>query len=345
MKHIFYIHSFITYLVSKEVIKYYQLPVASCIFLYGRDFKPATPLAGLVEEEIPYSHHPVKSFTVKRLFWQSWAELWAFDRYVKKLTRGQPFLLYTNQTGIDFICLFLTHKHCHGFSFLEEGVFSYHKQAVVNHILCPAGYATLIYKTLLLMNYGGRLTWNKFFYSPGYTHVYGISPDAFPDFARKVLLTCPFTNSEEKGDYQNILVLDGAEAYGLVSNESMIAALRDALHKLVQKGVQHLSVKYHPEQLKNRVALTKYQALFQEFATKIAIQELPQEVCLELIAGNQQIKKVEFYVFLSSVGLYAGLCGRKAFSFAKLVVKYEPTYDNRLQLLPAIYKNLVEFIA
>ncbi|WP_114778384.1 hypothetical protein [Botryobacter ruber] len=343
MNHIFYIHSYITFLVAKTVIHIQDIQKNLCVFMYGRGFSPSEEIEGIKEIVVPYTHHPVNSFSIKYVFWKSWKELADFDAFVQSLTAGADFMLYTNQTGIDFIRLFTSHKNCKGFSFLEEGIASYHPIQFVNNVLCPAGNSTFFYKVLLLLNYKGRLTLGKWFYDPAYTVAYGVTEHAFPDYERKVLLPSPFINQSKAPALNNILVFDATAEYGLVTDESIITALAEALNILVKRGVHEICVKYHPDQLLNSKTMRLYRNFFKSIEHKIRVQELPQELCLEMIAGNQNLEEVNFYVFLSSVGLYAGLMGRSVYSFAQLVVKFEPKYQQLVKTLPSIYTKVVSF--
>ncbi|WP_026463977.1 hypothetical protein [Adhaeribacter aquaticus] len=297
-----------------------------------------------MEVEIPFTHSPNKSFPVRYAFWKGWQELYKFDQYLKHLTKDRFFLLYTNQTGIDYILLFITHKHCRGFSFLEEGTNSYHRLDIMNQEINPAGYSTLNYKILMLFNYKGRLPLSKYFFAKGYNFAYGISNYSFPQFKRKILLPSPFVNEDDLPAYKNILVFDGMGELGLVSNESILSSLTEFIKMLKSMDVNEFWVKYHPEQVRNQNTLILYKNFFNTFSSNFTIHELPQSISLESIAGNCKLTDVNFFVFLSSIGLYAAQSGRKVYSLANLVLKHEPNYKKLIVSLPDVYKELITFL-
>lgn len=344
MKHLFYIHSYITYYVGLGVIKYHNLDHADCVLMYGRKFKPLHSLADIQQVDLPFTHHPVNSFAVDRMFWRGWGKLNKFDSFVKKLAKEDKFHLYTNQTGMDFIRLFISHKQCKGYSFLEEGVASYFKLAQVNSEIHPSGSSTVFFRILLKLNFRGRLSPEKWFYNSVYDFVYGLSEDSFPGFERKVILTLPFYNSNLMPDYGHILVLDADPEYGFTSISSVLKALEEGLLYLIGTSVKKLWVKYHPEQASSCKAKQPYEQVFEKYSGKLKIEEVPQHVSLEFVAGNANNSKTVFYVFLSSSGLYAGLCGREVYSFASYMYRFDPQYEQRVQRLPDAFKENVKFL-
>lgn len=344
MKHLFYIHSYITYHVALEVISYHKLNHMDCVLMYGRKFVPLDPPAAIQHVDLPFSHHPINSFAVERVYWKGWKKLRKFDVFVQELTNGDKFKLYTNQTGIDFIRLFISHRQCRGFSFLEEGVASYYTLKKINTEICPSGSSTGFFKLLLLLNFRGRLSLEKCFYDSGYEHAYALSDASFPGFERKVKLPFPFHNNLPMPEYGYILVLDATAEYGVTSVESALHALEETLQFLIKKGISMLWVKYHPDQANSEKVKKLYEHVFQRHSEFLIIEEVSQHVSLEFLAGNVNNSTTVFYIFLSSVGLYAGLCGREVYSFASYIAKHDEQYKQRVLRLPDAFKEKVKFL-
>ena len=344
MKHLFYIHSHITYHVSLEVIKHEKIAARDCIFIYGRKFWPLAAPVDIEQVNLPFTHHPTNSFALARKFWRGWRKLAAFDQFVQSLAGEGCFKLYTNQTGIDFIRLFISHRRCAGFSFLEEGMASFYSLWQMNTEVGPAGSSTIFFKTLLLLNFRGRLSPGKWFYDSSYDHAYGVSEASFPDFQRKVLLPFPFYNDSPMPAYNRILVLDATAEYGVTSVKAMLAALEEALQYLAKRGSGKLWVKYHPDQANFDGVKRQYEQVFARYAGRLTIEEMPQYICLELVAGNAYNTQTAFYVFLSSVGIYAAQCGREVHSFASYIARLDEQYAQRVQRLPAVFREKVKFL-
>lgn len=346
MKHLFYIHSYITYFVSLQVIKYRNLEVQDCIFLYGRKFRPEQTELAVSEYDVPFTHYPINSFAVERKFWKSWAKLRKFDAFVEQVTQGSWFKFYTNQTSIDFIRLFLKHKRCKGFSILEEGLYSYHTLHEINSELCPpVGKPSFFFRLLHYVNFWGRLELQKLYLDTRYNNVFGITEAAFPEFERKVVLPFPFKQVKEEGiEEMAVLVFDSFLEYGTVAFDVFDNALEKAFSYFEKKGVKKVWVKYHPEQYATALNMKKARDLIDCHKSKVKVQELPKSISLERMASDSSIPKLTFYIFLSSAGLYAALCGRTTRSFAKFIADQDHAYRKRLETTPKVFKDLIQLI-
>ncbi len=346
MKHLFYIHSYITYFVSLEVIKYKQFNPADCVFMYGRGFSPEDAGSVALEVNIPYEHHPKSSFLIERQFWKSWRKLRSFDAFLGKLTSGTGFHLYTNQTGIDFIRLFMSHRNCQGFSFIEEGLYSYYSFKFINHTLCPPiGKPNLNYKLLTWLNFGGRLKQQRYFLAPDYSAVYGIHADVFPEFRNRNIMPFPFGSVNDVGETgKAVLILDSFMEYGVVTWGAFEKALTKAFDHFHNQNVKELLIRFHPKQYENSVLLQQLKELITTRQKDIAVVEIAQKESMELLAGNPSYKELRFYVFLSSAALYAALCGRKAYSFAPFLAEEDALYRQRVSEVPKIFRDMVHFI-
>ena len=344
MKHLFYIHSAITYFVALGVIKYRNLDKGACILMLGRGFQPDHASSEIRESILPFSHHPVNSFAVERQFWKGWKKIIAFDNYVSNLTGEEHFHIYTNQTGLDFIRLFISHEKCQGFSYLEEGLYSYFPAEKVNLELCPSGDATAFYKLLKRLNFNGRLSSDPVFFSDEYKEAFGISEAVFPGFRNKITLENPFYNSEANNCLNgHIIALDALYEYGVVTKAVYEHAIKKMFLYFEARNIDQVWIKFHPEQYNIAAHLAEIREVVAKYKRGINVKELPQTCLLELIAGNS-LGNVEFYVFLSSVGLYAGMCGKKAYSFANFIAEKDNDYSKRIELLPDVFKRHVEFI-
>ncbi|TPE44708.1 hypothetical protein [Pontibacter mangrovi] len=344
MKHLFYIHSHITFIVSLQVIKYKKLKHEDCVFMYGRKFVPESDSLGIKHITVPYVQQPVNSFAVEKRFWKGWAKLHGFNKLIEQLIGKSEYHVYTHQTGMDFIRMFMSHKQCSGFSLIEEGVVSYLTLDKVNKELRPVGKATWRYEALKWVNYWGRLSFTIRFFDPGYAHAFGLSPSSFPGFPRKKLLPLAIENAADELPYKHVLVLDASVENKLTTAESMQMALKKTLDWLEKNGVRELWVKYHPEQVEKPASSVLYKDIFASYESRITIREIPQQVCLELLAGSQELKELTFYVFVSSVGIYAAMCGRKVYSFANFIAEADENYHKIIGNLPGLFSESVTFV-
>ncbi len=284
---------------------------------------------------------------MERQFWKSWFRLTTFDKYVRGLTQDLNFHIYTNQTGLDFIRLFISHRNCRGFSFIEEGLYSYYPFDFINTVLCPpVGKPSLFYKLLILLNYAGRLEQQKYFLASGYAAVFGISPEAFPGFRNRNIVPFPFkkVTNDSTAPADAVLVLDSFLDYGVITWEQFGKALEEIFQYLQEEGYKKLLIRFHPKQYKDSVQLSRSKNLIDEIKKSITVVEVRQNQSLEELAADPDVKNLNFYVFLSSAALYAALCGRKTYSFALFLAEDDAAYKQRVDEVPRIFKDLVRFI-
>lgn len=124
MKHIFTIHSPITFLIAHGVIKELGLDENDVILLSRSDYNPPLEL-----------HHRVPAFCDKYDRW--YKKILHFnvpnnsDDYINKITNGDKFIAYIDLMAVPQRIL-ITHSNCHAFNFIEEGTASY---SVANSLL------------------------------------------------------------------------------------------------------------------------------------------------------------------------------------------------------------------
>jgi hypothetical protein len=117
MKHIFTIHSSITFLVAYSIIEHLNLPRQDVILISSK-YKV-----------------PIEGFTVAPSFAERYAKnLWQklryfnvpvnYDRYIDKITGAGPFIAYIDLMSY-YQKILVTHKKCKQFHFFEEGNSAY----------------------------------------------------------------------------------------------------------------------------------------------------------------------------------------------------------------------------
>src|SRR5688572_30340516 len=96
IKHIFYIHSYITYLVSLKIIAKEGLEKKDCIFLINRKIRINESIATYNIEHLCTD----KSFSVTRNVLKSWREIKNVDAFIAEITGNQKFYFYCPHTRI-----------------------------------------------------------------------------------------------------------------------------------------------------------------------------------------------------------------------------------------------------
>lgn len=121
MKHLFFVHSNITYLVSLGIIKKLNLKKEEVCFIFGRaynfyceydkfwigdfvKFEQTSPLAG------------------KFFYFRNRKLINKFDELIAQKTKDKQFTVYLPHDWNFTMQLLMTHKNCHSYNFIEEGL-------------------------------------------------------------------------------------------------------------------------------------------------------------------------------------------------------------------------------
>lgn len=343
-KHVFFVHSAITYLVACEVIALKQLPEEQLLFLTHRGFK--VPQPKFKSHVFPYSWSP-EPFPFKINFLKSWERVRQFDRFIDKLTHHSSYIIYLPHSSFRVLKLLISHPRCKGYAYLEEGLSSYNRIEQVNK---PPYYGSVHPLDRLLNR--NRIP-DRFFFNQHYEAVYGLHEEVFPDFEKRVVLQSRegrrmgFPADYEKRhalqqyDGAHILVLDAISVYGAVKREVHLYAFLKMLKTLEAAGIRQAYIKYHPAQIDMEES-----ALFRKtaslFSQTLGLTEIEQEVSLEVVA--QTCTAVTFYVNLSSVGLYAAKAGQSVYSWAPYLMELDDEYRQRFYEINQVFLDTIHLL-
>ena len=334
MYHVFVVHSYITHLVAERVVEHERLEGSSVVFLTARNFSPARARYRCVPIDI--SPNP-ETFPRQRNVLDSWRRLRAWDRFLEGLTGGEPFHFYTPLTGWRSHQVIKTSPLCAGFSFLEEGLNSYCTREEIEAI-----HPTQVARFWDKVGYRNRIG-NASFFDEGHTKAYGTTRAAFPGLAHAVILEDVFSGGEEQdvSGVENVLVFDSLTVYQRLRLESLLVAVRRLMDALRAEGAKSIHYKFHPAQLGTR-EVPVLESLLRESEPSIHAERLPDQVCLETLAGSRP--DVRFFVNLSSSGLYAALKGCPVFSYARWVAEAEPRFVRDIERVPRVFQHEVPFL-
>lgn len=344
MKHLFLIKSWITYLVARAILRQEGIDRSDAVLLAVRGFDVEDP--GVAVVPLPYGPgegEPFPKLTKGGVlnYLQTLPRLARFDRFIAKATAGRPFHYYSTNTRQRYNRVITTHPNCRGFSFVECGLISYRSKSEIETIY-PSRSAKGRDRTYYRNRIGA-----KSYYDEGYEHVYGVGALAFPGFERRVELADVFRAPEDSslpGDFEQIetvLVFDGLSAHRLISLSSVIGATERVFDHLRERGVRRVHYKLHPAQV-HAGEDGELETAIRRFAKDIALERLADSVVLEELAHARP--RVEFYVNVSSVALYAAQAGSRVWSYARYVAQFEPGFDATIEALPASWRSTVTFL-
>ncbi|NSL89786.1 hypothetical protein ECE50_023285 [Chitinophaga sp. Mgbs1] len=335
MKHVFYIHSPITYLVAVSVCQYLKLSAEDVLFIcdgFYRSDKDITAIdisrynsGGAVDRILKTIKHFNKATYIDQVI-DGFIGQHNFTAYVPVMRQVEKIMV--------------THEKCAGFHFIEEGLADYYYGETLSSFsitnaksswrlsLRKSHQRKEIFRQIiaLLRGYNQKLQTLPFSYSC-YTHFnqvkfFGIDTHAFPmaDAGKRVIipLVCSRDNTDAalKPDNKVVWIGDnGVDFYGY-GKELYLQGIREGLIAyLKRRGQKELLVKFHRGESKEmREAQLN---LFRE--NGIEVRLIADNVIMEeLLLTAENVKVCGVY---SSLLYYAAIMGHTALSIYELLKK------------------------
>lgn len=336
MSHIFYIHSWICYLVAEKVIQHEKIQTENVTFLFVRGFNAGRDCIYkhiIFPFDMPYEYfHPTKNFFKGRF------RLWKLDKFIDNITAGY-YVAYWPHELFTYGKLVNSSKKCKGYYLIEEGLGSYNKQ----NAECADSQESFVFNMYLKASFGSRLASEAS--QKKYLGAYGLSEAVFPGRSnvkslRQYLVTD--TYSREYDQYQNsiIIVFDAVVEAKMIPLNIVLDVFKKLLDSIRFRN-KKIYIKFHPASYLDNIFVTAVTAIIDYEYTTLGVSTIDPTISLELLAGHVE---AEFYVNVSSVGLYANLQGRVVYSFAKLLASEYPLFRKKIDVLPDIFHDSVKFL-
>ena len=335
MKHLFFVHSHITDIVARQIIKHEKYSEDQCLFLLDRNHKSEF----LNQIKFPYTHFPIDSFGVSIWFWKNRIKVTKLDQWLSEITNGDFFTYYAPQSGMNYFHLIISHPKCQKYCYLEEGLCSYLKEDQLRNNKKAFFLRDILYG----LNFKNRAPSVKHFFdlkNNKYKAAYGISEYSFPELPNRQILSLPFKHKKENQKYKEVIVLGQYVEYREMTIETLLEVMQYLLGWLVKRDVKEVHVKFHPAQ-KREISIESLERLFQSYSTHLKVNLIAKEVVLENIAIATD---ANFYIISSSVGIYAAISGNKVFCLAKKVVALEPSFQKKIDSFPGFLNSQLIFI-
>lgn len=343
MKHIFFVHSPITFIVACKVIQLKEIPSDNIIFLTHRGFH--VPISGFKTYVFPYQWSP-EPFPFQVNFFNSWKRLEAFDQFINEITEKSLFSIYLPHTEFRVLKILISHPFCQDFSYIEEGLAAYFPLNVLN----PKQGKRRIHLIDRIF-YKNRIK-DKLFMNSGYKAAYGLYPESFPAFEDRVILDKIHTPGvamlaslfeKDYSLYENahIIVLDAISEHGVVGRQEHMVAIKRLIQILREKNVKKLFIKYHPAQVGTQEYYS-IQKILSHWPEAEEVVEIPQDVYLEIVA--KKCRSVCFYINVSSIGFYAYKEGQRVVSWANLILQVNKKYSETILLVKQPLLDKIEML-
>ena len=338
MKHLFCVHSSITWLIALQVIKEEVLNEEDCAMVYYRNLK-IDPKGKERIAKLPFSvFYPHDELSLKALFWNNWKNTKKLDNFASELTNGQPFRLYLPHSDMNYAALLLSHSLCESFAYIEEGLLSYVQKSEMGIINVKKKiWLRELWYYLAFKGRNQSVKPSFFEEHPKYAKSYGLSDLAFPFLKNTQVLSLPFEHKEKYEGISNLLLIGGEIEGTLINAKTAEIAYNRMLAFMVEQGVKDVWVKFHPRNTPKSIDL------YNNILTKYSINlhyldatDVPEHI---LFSSNATL-----YTTLSSAAYYAYLCKCPVYSCAKIMGKHSPEFHRVMNKLPSFFRNIFNYI-
>ncbi len=331
MKHLFYIHSCITYIVSVSVVAELNLRLDEVVFVYGRGFTHEE-YSYIKSVRLPESLMilgKISSRGAKLLMLRKFREITTVDRLVTDLVQGDKYIAYLPLTKNYLMQLLATHPNCSDLVFIEEGMLTYTgKINIDTNITYGTGLRGKAARFITFLNHGNR----SFYYRP-YTYsqpmplyVLRDAVDATgPALDVRVLrsVVVPPLDVGFKFDGGCILIIETVVEDGITSSENYLHALDAFITDYLKDESDTIWIRFRPNHpvpgevlnyLKNR---------------SLEVKLLPDQICAESLFYHSRDLTV---VGLStSLLFYAAIWGHESYSLLKTLFEIDDAAEHKYQ--------------
>lgn len=341
MKHIFYVHSAITFFVAKQYIFERKISPKDCLFLLVRGYRLPKEYLEVFPNVISYPSGILNSGDT-RIFqnnnpFKGISNIRVIEKKINQYFHTEAFTFYIPNTFALVTNIIATMKTCQAFYILEEGTASYIPfHLLPNHLVGIKRPIFLIVKTLFNRFYA--LRGNAFgTYHPKFKGNISISEKAFADNdGEKIIVSSPFRQITLEIVPNAIWSIDASlkTFFSIEDIENLFFYLRSIFKK---KGYTKIAYKFHPDFYNSPDDLILFRTKIDEIFENL-VYELPSSAVLEDILNSYEI---DFYTDYSSVSIYAqkGTC----YSYAQFLKPFNSTYAQsimKFSIFDSFYKNI-----
>lgn len=321
MKHIFYVHSGITYLVSLGTIRYLRLQDDQVAFICARNFAVNPVFESLILGEKENELALLPSYG-SRAVWTDRNILRALDKKVTQLAGGS-FTLYL-PTDRNYLMQFLrSHKCCIKRNFIEEGLLTYH-DTMEKSVQPVRNVFIQVLKHLIRAPFHRFRTNVSPFKRKNEPEpvIYVATEAATSALSHRQTVLVDINavmTSSTQAEIVNLLVLDPVVEMGLSDREIYFNCLDTFVSSSLPRD-EMVHIKFHPRQ----TDFARYYEIFQKYKLSYAVLP-PTTILEELLSSNRSI-----HVFgLSSSSLfYAQEWGVSVTSFSRQLAHCDAVYRN-----------------
>lgn len=343
MKHLFYVHSHITYLVSISTIRQLSLQHEDVAFIYGRNFRYSTE----IDKSIPkvyldddlMSLADVPTHGGRLILLRKYRQMMRLDKIVSDISRGDRYTAYLPSTKNYLLGMLGTHRLCANLAFIEEGLLTYTGNFMkrtsirISPAIAALKYVNHGYRSFVYLPY-------KF---PAPLVVYCLNKDIqLKGTECSVTLVNPVHPSvpaEYRLSDSTIFVIDTLVEKGITSFNVFDKVVEKFINICISRNSSEVWLRFRP-------GLVPDPRLVRALDTSsIGLHIIPEHISLEALMLNS--RDLHVFGFHSSLLLYAAFWGHHSYSFLKTVFlldKDAKTYYEKHLQLPDVFFEKVEML-
>lgn len=321
MKNCFYVHSHITYFLTKAIIAKMKIPDNEVFLLLSRNYSNPE-IHSFKSIDLSFYHDKLNTYSVfNSIIKQSLIP--EIDGLIENLLLKSIYSVYLPHVFHPVMQIIATHHNCHQINIIEEGVNSYSE-----YLLSSKDRSYLKGFVKRIINGIKPITRNRIYFIKSFDLTkfkkplepifYSITSKAFPGVEHKVirLKMIPLDDLVYDLSGSISLILEGAVDQGNMKEETLLDGIKKILNDI---DSQLLYVKFHPAQkIESRDKILKL-----IFESGITAKIIPDEIPFEQVFLTS--KNLKVYGFTSSLLFYAHEYNCKVFSYEEKLM-YDPIF-------------------
>lgn len=338
MKHIFLIHSSITYYVSLSVIQHDKIPLYDVIFLLDRNYRNIYSKIQVQTVNISKWERFPYPLTISSIV-NSKYYIRSIDKKINEICSKDIYTLYIPTASTLFNQVLITNSLCVGYHFIEEGIANYRYNLYNEPAVSRSKAIALtckIYNMLhsrLTLDYPFLKSYKKKAFNPQY---YYLENRYHLQNVKDNTILLPFYKEQECDDFifsnSQIFIMSPLVEFNLCSIDNLIKVIHYYFAQLKSRSIY---IKYHPVQNEN------IKEMIVEVASKfkIAVNEIELNLPMEQVLAYSDNAK--WIGFESSLLFYATILNSttQTYSLSNRLAKLDSRYNKWLNSLPNLILN------
>lgn len=343
MKHIFVIHSNLSYLASLGVICKENIPMNDVIIIgndYQNNWGPIEIHSIKFKRLKDFFKHPIKTI----------APVYSIDKFIKKICKNENYIAYVDAvTPLQQIII--TNSKCINYHYVEEGLSVYREriyfQSLVDNFPSKRPYRNNTLKYILsdiflvIKGFSFKMQALPYIYNACFNCIdkkcYGFNKDSFYQTKNLELISLKQISESflwpKKYNLDNSHIWLGSPItnfHNIPLNSYIYGIEQTCLNYLLQNNIDKINIKFHPKETEESKQHTINLFINKNIEVEILSDDLFIEIEL-LSTNNATLWSVDTSIFL-----YASEMGHKCYS----ITNHIKDYNVNISHLSTYYKKI-----